>query len=229
MNSGKLIIIEGGDGSGKATQSAMLVDRLQAEGIPALKITFPDYDSPSSALIKMYLGGAFGDHPEAVNPYAASTFYTVDRFASFTTGWREAYESGTVIVADRYTTSNMVHQGAKLESPADRSAYFAWLQAFEYQIFGLPRPTGVVFLDVPPAVSRQWMADRVSKMDGTGDKDIHERDTSHLDKAYATAVELCGLEGWARVTAVKDGRLLSVEQIHQQVYAVVTALLKEAP
>jgi len=223
---GRLIIIEGGDGSGKATQSAMLVDRLRAEGIPALRITFPDYDSPSSALIKMYLGGEFGDSPEAVNAYAASTFYTVDRFASFTKGWKADYEGGAVIVADRYTTSNMVHQGAKLESLEARRAYYAWLQHFEYTLFGLPRPDEVIFLDVPPTVSRQWMRDRLSKMDGSGEKDIHERDAVHLDKAYATAVELCALEQWVRVQAVEDGVLLDVEQIHQRVWTAVKGLLE---
>ncbi len=223
---GRLIIIEGGDGSGKATQSAMLADRLRAEGVPALRVAFPDYDSPSSALIKMYLGGEFGSSPEAVNAYAASTFYTVDRFASFTKGWKADYEAGAVIVADRYTTSNLVHQGAKLESPEARQAYYAWLQHFEYTLFGLPRPDGVIFLDVPPAVSRQWMRDRLSKMDGSGQKDIHERDAAHLDKAYATAVELCALEDWVRVQAVEDGVLLDVDQIHQRVWAAVSRLLE---
>lgn len=224
---GRLIIIEGGDGSGKATQSAKLVERLNAEGRKAMRITFPNYESPSSSLIKMYLGGAFGDQPESVNPYVASTFYTVDRFASFTTEWKAAYEQGTVIIADRYTTSNLVHQGAKIEDIQARHAYFAWLQEFEYALFGLPKPTGVIFLDVPPAVSQQWMQDRISKMDGSEEKDIHERDTEHLVKAYQTALELCGLEHWLRVPAVEDGRLMGVEQIHQRVWDAAAALLKE--
>lgn len=225
---GRLIIIEGGDGSGKATQSLKLVERLNAEGTKALRITFPNYESPSSSLIKMYLGGTFGDSPEAVNPYVASTFYTVDRFASFTTEWKTAYEQGTVIIADRYTTSNLVHQGAKIEDAEARHAYFKWLQEFEYTLFGLPRPTGVIFLDVPPAVSRQWMQDRVSKMDGSDQKDIHERDTEHLDKAYQTALELCGLEHWLRIPAVEAGKLMDVEQIHQRIWEALPPLLKEA-
>jgi dTMP kinase len=228
MNSkGRLIIIEGGDGSGKATQSARLVERLTAEGHAALRITFPNYESPSSALIKMYLGGDFGDSAEAVNPYVASTFYTVDRFASYTTAWKAAYEAGTVIIADRYTTSNLVHQGAKIEEPGARHAYFKWLQEFEYSLFGLPKPDAVIFLDVPPAVSRQWMADRSSKMDGTDQKDIHERDQEHLDKAYRTAQELCDLENWIRVAAVEADRLMGVEEIHERVWAVVDPLMKQ--
>ncbi len=225
---GKLIIIEGGDGSGKATQSFKLVERLNAAGIKALRITFPNYESPSSSLIKMYLGGAFGDSPEAVNPYVASTFYTVDRFASFTTEWKAEYETGTVIIADRYTTSNLVHQGAKIENADARKAYFKWLQEFEYTLFGLPRPDGVLFLDVPPSVSRQWISDRASKMDGSDQKDIHERDQDHLDKAYQTALELCALEDWIQVSAVESGCLLDVEQIHARIWTVIPTLLNDA-
>lgn len=222
---GKLIIIEGGDGSGKATQSLKLVERLNREGTKALRITFPNYESPSSALIKMYLGGTFGENPESVNPYVASTFYTVDRFASFATEWKTAYEQGTVIIADRYTTSNLVHQGAKIEDADARLAYFNWLQDFEYTLFGLPKPSAVVFLDVPPEVSRQWMIDRASKMDGSDEKDIHERDQDHLDKAYQTALELCELEHWIRISAVEAGALLNVEQIHQRIWEAVPALI----
>lgn len=225
---GKLIIIEGGDGSGKATQSHKLVERLNREGYPALRITFPNYESPSSSLIKMYLGGSFGNSPEAVNPYVASTFYTVDRFASFTMEWKEAYEQGTLIIADRYTTSNLVHQGAKIEEPQARQAYFKWLQEFEYQLFGLPRPDGVLFLDVPPGVSREWMSARASKMDGSDQKDIHERNQDHLDKAYLTALELCKLEDWIRISAVESGRLLDVEQIHQRIWDAIPGFLQNS-
>ncbi len=227
MKHGKLIIIEGGDGSGKATQSLKLVERLKAEGFSAMRITFPNYESHSSSLIKMYLGGEFGNSPESVNPYVASTFYTVDRFASFVKEWKAFYEEGAVIIADRYTTSNLVHQGAKIEDTAERRAYFNWLQEFEYGMFGLPKPDEVVFLDVPPAVSKQWMVDRTSKMDGTDSKDIHERDQEHLEKAYRTAVELCGLENWIRVSAVESGRLLDVEQIHKRVWEAILPLLTE--
>lgn len=227
MKKGNLIIIEGGDGSGKATQSVKLVERLNKEGVNARRITFPNYESPSSSLIKMYLGGEFGSTPEAVNPYAASTFYTVDRFASFAKDWKADYENGVVIIADRYTTSNLVHQGAKIEDQVERRAYFKWLDAFEYTLFGLPKPDGVVFLDVPPSISRQWMIDRTSKMDGTDTKDIHERDQEHLDKAYRTAVELCGLEKWIRVSAVDSGFLLDVEQIHIRVWEAIQPLLKD--
>lgn len=226
MNKGTLIIIEGGDGSGKATQSFKLVERLNAEGIPARRITFPNYESPSSSLIKMYLGGEFGNSPESVNPFVASTFYTVDRFASFAKEWKADYENGVVIIADRYTTSNLVHQGAKIADTEERRAFFKWLDAFEYGMFGLPKPDGVVFLDVPPEISRQWMIDRASKMDGTDSKDIHERDREHLEKAYHTAVELCGLEHWIRVSAVDSGRLLDVEQIHHRVWEAVGSILK---
>lgn len=222
---GKLIIIEGGDGSGKATQSERLTRRLLTEGFPALRITFPDYESASSALIKMYLGGEFGEDPEAVSPYVASTFYTVDRYASFCKAWGNAYKNGTCIIADRYTTSNLVHQGAKIADKDERYKYYRWLQEFEYQTFGLPKPDAVIFLDVPPSISKQLMMERASKMDGSDIKDIHERNMHHLENAHKTALELCGIEHWDRVGTVESGVLLGIEAIHERIWSVVKEIV----
>ena len=147
--SGKLITLEGLDGSGKATQTEFLCKELAGKGIRVRKISFPDYGQPSSALAKMYLDGKFGENPEDVSAYAASSFYAVDRFASYAQFWKEDYQSGAVIVADRYSTSNIVFQMSKL--PRDEwDAFIQWVQDYEYNKLGLPQPDCTVYLDMPP-------------------------------------------------------------------------------
>lgn len=153
---GKLIVIEGLDGSGKGTQAALLVKNLEARGLAVRKVSFPDYASDSSALVKMYLSGQFGSDPSDVNAYAASTFYAVDRFASFKRDWGTFYGEGGIVVADRYTTSNAVHQCSKL--PREQwDSYLRWLFDFEYRLMGIPAPDAVVYLSVEPAVSQSLM------------------------------------------------------------------------
>ena len=164
---GKLIIIDGSDGSGKATQSLKLFQRLQEEGYKVKKVEFPDYNSDSSALIKMYLNGSFGSDPNDVNPYVASSFYAVDRYASYVTKWKQFYEEGGIILSDRYTTSNMVHQAAKIEDQVEKDKYLNWLWDYEFNLFGLPIPDAVVFLDVPAEYSRKLMEERLNKFTGT--------------------------------------------------------------
>ena len=147
---GKLIVFEGTDGSGKATQSALLCQELEKRGIAFRKLEFPRYQEESSALIRLYLGGAFGSAPDDVNADAASTFYSVDRYASYKQDWGGFYESGGLLIADRYTTSNAVHQTGKLP-PEKRDAFLDWLFDFEYHLLGLPEPTRVLSLDMPGA------------------------------------------------------------------------------
>ena len=139
---GKLIVIEGTDGSGKSTQFRLLTQRLENENIAFQKIVFPQYSEPSSALIRMYLGGEFGTNPSDVNAYAASSFYAVDRYASYKKAWGQWYEQGGLVVCDRYTTSNAVHQASK-EPENKRQEFLKWLYEFEYDRLGLPRPDGV--------------------------------------------------------------------------------------
>ena len=153
-----LIVIEGLDGSGKGTQSAKLAEYATEHG-GARKITFPDYDSPSSALVKMYLAGDFGKEAGAVNAYAASTFYAVDRFASYQTQWKEEYLVGKTIIADRYVTANMVYQLSKLPE-SEWDGFLHWLEDLEYEKLGLPRPDRVLYLDVPPTVSQKLLQNR---------------------------------------------------------------------
>ena len=174
---GKLIVFEGTDGSGKATQSRLLCEELTRRGIPFRKLEFPRYQEESSALIRLYLGGAFGDKPGDVNAYAASVFYSVDRYASYKQDWGAYYEQGGLVIADRYTTSNAVHQTGKLP-PEQRDGFLDWLFDFEYRLLGLPEPTRVLYLDMPTEATEQMMRLREAATHTTAD--IHEKDEEYL-------------------------------------------------
>lgn len=224
---GKLIVLEATDGSGKATQTARLYQHLSDDRYPVRKIEYPDYASPSSALVKMYLNGDFGSDPNAVSPYVASTFYAVDRYASFKKDWERFYREGGIVLADRYTTANMVHQAAKIDEETERERFLAWLWNFEYDILGLPVPDAVIFLDMPPAYARKLVAGREAKA-GTVRQDIHEADPRHSNRAYATAVWVARKFGWHRVACVAEGRIRDVEEIHHDVYAHVRDVLHRA-
>lgn len=220
---GKLIIIEAGDGSGKATQTRALFDHLAGDGYKVHKVEFPDYESESSALIRMYLGGQFGNHADDVNAYAASTFFAVDRYASFRMKWKKFYDAGDIILADRYTTSNMVHQAVKLVHKKDREDFLAWLWDFEFIKLGLPMPDAVVFLDMDPLVSDRLIAARAARKHS--EKDIHEKDTDYLHRCYAAYVELAAKYGWKKVKCSENGTPCSRAVIHEDVYAAVKSVL----
>lgn len=224
---GRLIIIEGGDGSGKATQTALLQDRLVKEGYTVKAVSFPNYDSPAAMPVKMYLAGDFGKNPNDVNPFVASSLYAVDRFASFRMDWQQDYESDSIILADRYTTSNMVHQMVKYEDSMARSQFLDWLEDFEFVKFGLPRPDLVCLLDMPLAASEALMRDRKHKTGGaTGD--IHERDHEYLMRVHGAYDELVARYGWQRIPCTtEDYQLRTIEAIHDDVYRAVRSLLDE--
>lgn len=222
---GKLIAIEAGDGSGKETQSNMLIDRLKAEDYDTRKVTFPDYDSQSSALVKMYLRGDFGERPDDVSPYAASTFYAVDRYASFKRDWADFYFKGGLVLADRYTTSNMVHQAAKIEDAGEGEQYLEWLWDLEFNKLELPVPDCVIFLDMPPAYSLRLMKDRLNKITGDSEKDIHEKDKTYLERVYKTSKLLAEKLGWKRINCVYKGEIRTREAIHDDVYKAIKGIL----
>ncbi len=223
---GKLIIIESGtDASGKATQTGLLFDRLAGEGYSVRKIEYPNYDSPSSSLIKMYLKGEFGLAPEDVNPYAASAFYAVDRYASFHKEWKDFYQSGGIVIADRYTTSNMVYQASKIEDTVERSRYLEWLWDLEFNKFGLPVPDCVIFLDMHPEISRELMKDRKNKFTGGAEKDIHEGNYEYLLKSYNNACQVAARYHWDRIKCFHEGRLKTIEDVHREIYRIIMRIL----
>ena len=215
---GKLIVIEGLDGSGKGTQAAELAKNLAFRGAPVRKVSFPDYASDSSALVKMYLSGQFGKDPQDVNAYAASTFYAVDRFASFKRDWGDFYQGGGIVVADRYTTSNAVHQCSKL--PQEQwDAFLAWLFDFEYHLLGIPSPDLVVYLSVDPAVSQRLMTGRYQGDESK--KDIHEGNLAYLRRSRLAA-EYCSRRlGWQEIECCRNGQMRSVEAIQSDILALV--------
>ena len=224
MMKGKLIIIEGGDGSGKATQTRLLVEGLRKNGKSVKAVSFPDYDSESSALVKMYLRGDFGKDADAVNPYAASAFYAVDRFASYQMHWKQFLQEGRIVIADRYTTSNMLYQMIKIETQMEKETYLNWLEDFEFNKMGLPRPDCVILLDVPLEVTEQLMAQRVGKTGGqTGD--IHERDESFLRRCHEAYDMLANKCNWYRIDCTLQQKMRSAEDIHKDVYQQVMRIL----
>ena len=226
MSKGKLITIEAGDGSGKATQTKALYDRLLAEGYQVLKVEYPDYQSESSALVRMYLGGEFGQQAENVSAYGASAFFAVDRYASYLLKWRQAYESGWIILADRYTTSNMVHQAVKLKDSAEREEFLTWLWDFEFGRLQLPVPDRVIYLDMPPEISDRLINSRAAK-DSSRQKDIHEKDTSYLHHCHRAYNEVAEKYGWGKISCAQQGNLRTVQDIHEDVYQAVKEILRD--
>ena len=215
---GQLIVIEGLDGSGKATQANRLFETLQAQGKPVRKVSFPDYASDSSALIKMYLAGEFGKDPSDVNAYAASSFFAVDRFASYKAQWGKFYENGGIVIADRYTTSNAVHQCSKL--PQDQwDTYLSWLFDFEYRLMGIPAPDKVVYLQVDPTVSQKLMTGRYQGDESK--KDIHESNLDYLARSREAAEYCAKSLGWQTVRCVENGSLRPIEDISCEVLEIV--------
>ena len=221
---GKLIVLEGTDGSGKSTQFRLMAQRLTEEKVEFRRLVFPRYEKESSALIRMYLGGEFGTKPSDVNAYAASAFYAVDRYASYKQDWGQWYENGGLILSDRYTTSNAVHQASK-ETGESRDTFLKWLYEFEYDKLGLPRPDLTIYLDVPTDFTEKLMRHREQD---TGTKaDIHEQDTEYLNTCRRTGRAAAEFYGWTVIDCVKDGAMRSIEDIHEEIYKHVAACLED--
>ena len=217
---GKLFVIDGTDGSGKQTQFNKLQERLKKDGIDFRVVSFPNYDSPSSGLVKMYLSGEFGENAKDVSPYIASTFYAGDRYATYITGYKDYYEKGGIILADRYTTANMVHQAGKIQDKEEREKFLNWLWDFEFNLYGLPIPTEVFFLNMPMPVEKslELIKDRENKFTHAEKKDIHERDKNHLIDAYNAACYVSKKYNWYEVKCVKENQIRTIEDIHEEIY-----------
>ena len=220
---GKLIVFEGIDGSGKSTQFKLLTDRLADEGSPFRKVVFPRYDYSSSSLLRSYLSGEFGKDPSDVNAYAASTFFFVDRFASFKMDWGEYYKNGGTIICDRYTTSNAIHQGAKLPEN-ELNSFLDWLYDYEFRLMELPKPNIVLYMDIDLGTC---LAQMKLRQEQTGTKgDIHETHSDYL-AACLKAGETAALQlGWTKVRCLEKGVMRGVSEIHEDVYDTVKGVLQ---
>jgi len=220
---GKLIIFEGLDGSGKGTQAALTAQKLRQRGVTLRQVTFPDYDSESSALVKMYLSGRFGQKPDDVNAYAASSFYAVDRFASYKTDWGAFYREGGLVLSDRYTTSNAVHQCSKLP-PAQWDGFLNWLFDFEYKKIGIPEPDLVLYLAVDPEVSQKLLENRYHGDESK--KDIQEKDREYMARSRAAAEYCARTLGWQGIECTCAGRAMRpVEEINAEILAKTDRIL----
>ena len=215
---GKLFVIDGTDGSGKQTQFKKLKERLTKENVDYKVVSFPNYESQSSSLVKMYLSGEFGKEAKKISPYIASTFYAADRYATFQTRYREYYENGGIILADRYTTANMVHQAGKIDNKEERKKFLDWLWDFEFNLYGLPVPTEVFFLNMPVEKSLELIESRENKFTHSQEKDIHESDKNHLIDSYNAACDVAKDYNWYEIKCIKDGNLRTIEDIHEEIY-----------
>ncbi len=221
---GKLIVIEGTDGSGKSTQFRLVAERLERENHPFRRLVFPRYSEESSALIRLYLGGAFGTNPSDVSAYAASAFYAVDRYASYKQDWGNWYENGGLVLSDRYTTSNAVHQASK-EEGENRDRFLQWLYDFEYDKLALPRPDLVIYLDVPTDFTEKLLRHR--EADTNTKADIHEKDTAYLATCRQSGRAAAQFYGWTMIQCVENGQMRTIEDIHEEIYRHVAACLEE--
>lgn len=219
---GRLIVFEGTDGSGKATQSRLLCEHLRRDGVYLKNITFPRYGKPSAAMVQEYLDGNLGKTAGDVNAYAASMFYAMDRYASYKQDWGDFYEAGGLIIADRYTTSNAVHQASKLPE-GERKAYLDWLFHTEYQLLGLPAPDLVVYLDMPTEITERMMRKR--EADTNTHADIHEQDAAYLRACRENARSIVRECGWTHILCAQGDQPRTPEDIHAQVYGLVQKLL----
>lgn len=215
---GKLFVIDGTDGSGKQTQLGELKNRLDKEKIDYRVVSFPNYESKTSTLVKMYLSGEFGTNSKEISPYIASTFYAADRYATYQTELKEYYENDGLILADRYTTSNMIHQAGKIKDKEERDKFLKWLWDFEFNLYKLPIPTEVFFLNMPVEKSLELIANRDNKFTHNSKKDIHESDKNHLIDAYSAACDVAKDYNWYEVKCVKDDKIRTIEDIHEEIY-----------
>lgn len=215
---GKLYVIDGTDASGKQTQFEKLQQRLKEENIDFRTVSFPNYDSPSSSLVKMYLSGEFGENAKEISPYIASTFYAVDRYATYKTELEEYYNKGGIILADRYTTANMVHQAGKIKDEKEREKFLNWLWDFEFNLYKLPVPTKVFFLNMPPEFAFELMKNRENKFTHEAQKDIHERDKNHIIDSYNAACDVAKKYNWVTIDCIKDNKIRTIEEIHEDIF-----------
>jgi len=222
---GKLFVIEGTDSSGKQTQLEELKRRFEKEKIEYKSVSFPNYESNSSELVKIYLSGELAENPKEISPYIASTFYAADRYVTFKREYEKYYNNGGIILADRYTTSNMVHQAGKIEDAEERKKFLDWLWDFEFNLYGLPVPTQVMFLNMPTEYAIKLMKNRKNKFTNEEKKDIHERNLEHLKDAYNEALKVSKKYNWYEIKCIKDNRIRTIDDIHEEIFKEIKKFL----
>ncbi len=216
---GRLLVLEGLDGSGKSTQTERLREALRSAGETVRQIKLPDYDAPSSTLVRQYLAGDFGKDPNAVNAYATSSFYAVDRVASFLLDWKKDYDAGSLILADRYTTSNPIYQMTKLPKE-EWDAYLAWVEDYEFGKLALPRPDRVIFLDMPVEVSQKMMTLRYEGDEGK--KDVHESNVQFLNACREAALYTAERWNWSVIRCWEGEEPRTIDAIAADVFTAAT-------
>lgn len=224
---GKIIVIEGTDSSGKATQTKELYEKLKRDGCNVRKITFPNYESPACEPVKMYLAGEFGKEPLKVNPYPISIMFAIDRYASYKKEWEDFYKEGGIIITDRYVQSNMIHQASKIEDEEEKDKYLNWLEDLEFEKIGVPKADLVIFINMPLEFSSKLMEKRNNKITGEAKKDIHEEDKGYMKKSYETAFKLAKDKLWKRVDCVKEDKLKTIEEISKDIYEIINSEILE--
>ena len=223
---GKLIAIDGVDASGKQTHTELLAAHLEKSGYKVRRLSFPMYDSPTSSLVKMYLSGELGKTADDVDAYCASTLFAADRFASYRCDWQKDFlDPDTIIVADRYVSSNMIHQAGKIEDLAEKEKFLDWLFDFEFNLYKLPKPDVTIFLDMPPEYGRKLMKGRDNKFSGEAKLDIHESDFSYLEKSYKNAKYVSEKFGWKHVLCVENEEIRTIEDIQSEIKSLTEEIL----
>ncbi len=220
---GKLIVIEGLDGSGKNTQAKLLFEHFCQKTKNVKYMSFPDYNYPSSVLAKMYLNSEFGDKPADVNPYASASFFAVDRFASFKKNWGKNYNNGETIICDRYTTSNTMYNMAKI-SESEWGRYLEWLYDYEYSKLELPKPNVVIYLNMPVDVSQDLMKKRY--LGDNSKKDLYEKDIEYLRICERAAKFVNGADNWVTINCLENGGIKSKQQMHEEILGAVMEKLR---
>lgn len=221
-NHGKLIVIDGLDGSGKSTQFELL-KKILSDNHKVTAISFPEYDKPSATLVKMYLSGEFSQNAADVNAYAASTFYAADRYASYKLYWEKNYQDGYVILASRYVCSNAIHQMSKLPE-SEWDGFLEWLEDYEYDKLELPRPDKTIILDIPAELSQKRLSERYCGDESK--KDIHEGNFEYMKTCRRCALYAADKRGWDIVSCcAEDGRAYSVEEITEKLLRIISEVI----
>lgn len=222
---GKIFVIDGTDGSGKETQFKLLCEKFEEKGIPYYKMSFPRYNNPSSTLVKMYLGGEFGDNAQEISPYVASLFFSVDRYAGYKQEIEKEIKTDKIIILDRYTTANMIHQAGKIQDMEERDKFLEWLWDLEFNIMGLPVPDEVFFLEMKPEFAEILMKNRKNKITNENEKDIHEKNKEHMIAAYEAGCYVADKYKWKKIVCYEKDIIRTIEDIHNEIYTEIKKYL----